>query len=76
MLEQETRLFETKLPDFIKTELGKFVLIKGENIFGTYETIGDALKSGYEKFKDQPFFVKQILIGQHPLNFANNFLLK
>lgn len=71
-LEKETALFENKLPELIKTDNGKFVLIKEENVIGTFAALADALKSGYEKFKDQPFFVKQILPAQPPLNFANN----
>jgi hypothetical protein len=74
MLEKETKTFEQKLPNLIKTDMGKFVLIKDEQIIGTFDAILDALKSGYDKFKNQPFFVKQILATQQPLNFANNHL--
>lgn len=74
MFEKEIKIFEQKLPELIKTEVGRFVLIKDDQIIGTFEAIVDALKSGYEKFKDQPFFVKQILPTQQPLNFANNYL--
>lgn len=74
MFEKEIKVFEQKLPELIKTEVGRFVLIKDDQIIGTFEAIVDALKSGYEKFKDQPFFVKQILPTQQPLNFANNYL--
>lgn len=73
MLEKETNFFETKLPELIQTDLGKFVLIKDEQVYGTFEALFDALKSGYEKFKEQPFFVRQILPAQQPLNFANNY---
>jgi hypothetical protein len=41
--------------------LGKFVLIKDEQIVNTFSAIQDALKTGYEKFKDQPFFVRQVV---------------
>lgn len=74
MLEKETKYFEKKLPELIPTKVGKFVLIKDERIEGIYDALNDALKSGYEKFKDQPFLVKQIVPAQQPLNFANNYL--
>ena len=72
MLEKEAKYFDTKLAELVKTDLGKFVLIKDEQLYGTFEASADALKSGYERFKDQPFFVRQILPTQQPLNFANN----
>ena len=74
MLEIEAKYFDQKVNDLVKTDLGKFVLIKEENIYGTFETMTDALQSGYEKFKAQPFFVRQILPAQQPMNFANNYL--
>ena len=74
MLEKETKTFEQTLPELVKTDLGKTVLIKDEKVVGTYAAILDALKAGYEKFKDQPFFVRQIVPIQQPLNFANNYL--
>ncbi len=74
MLEIETKYFEACLSDFVKTDLGKFVLIKDQQVHGTFEAISDALNAGYEKFKDQPFFVRQIQQMQQPLNFVNNHL--
>lgn len=75
MLEKEVITFEQKLPELVKTDMGKYVLIKEEQVIGTFAAIIDALKSGYEKFKDEPFFVRQILPTQQPLNFANNYFL-
>jgi len=72
MLEKEAIVFEQKVPELVKTDIGKFVLIKEDQVIGTFEAIVDALKSGYEKYKDQPFFVKQILPTQLPMNFTNN----
>jgi hypothetical protein len=75
MLEKETKYFETKLAELVKTDMGKFVLIKDEQIYGIYAAPTDALKVGYEKFREQPFFVRQILLTQQPLNFSNNYFL-
>lgn len=66
MLEKETKYFETKLPELVRTDMGKFVLIKDEQIYGTYAALTDALKIGYEQFKEQPFLVKEILLAQPP----------
>ena len=74
MLEKEQSIFEQKLPELLKSHSGKFVLIKGNQVIGTYTDIDDALNIGYEKFKTEPFFVRQILAIQQPLNFANNYM--
>ena len=74
MLEKEQSIFEQKLPELLKSHSGKFVLIKGNQVIGTYTAIDDALNIGYEKFKTEPFFVRQILAIQQPLNFANNYM--
>ena len=74
MLEQEVKTFEQKLPELVKSDLGKFVLIMDTRVIGTFVAIQDALQAGYEHFKEQPFFVRQISPIQEPLNFANNYL--
>ena len=45
MLEKETKIFEAKLSELVKTDSGKFVLIKEETIYGTYVSIADAFGS-------------------------------
>jgi hypothetical protein len=39
---------------------GKFVLIKGDEQAGIFDTYQDALAAGYSQFKLEPFLVKQI----------------
>jgi len=58
-LEKELETYRNKLNE-LKTNEGKFVLIKGDNVEGTYTSYEDAMKEGYEKFGLQPFLVKQI----------------
>lgn len=74
MLEIETQTFAKLLPELVQTDMGKFVLIKNDEIVGIYAAILDALKTGYEKYQEQPFFVRQVLPTQQPLNFTNNYL--
>lgn len=72
MLEKETAYYESVLSQLLKSDLGKFVLIKNEKVYGTYDTINDALKNGYEKFKAESFFVKEIQPFEEVLDFSNN----
>ena len=58
ILEKEASTFETKLPELLKADTGKYVLIKGDQIIGVFEAVSDALRYGYEKsLKD---FVKSM----------------
>jgi hypothetical protein len=58
-LEQELMTYKSKLAEFKGSE-GKYVLIHGENVIGTFTSYEDAIKEGYAKFKLEPFLVKQI----------------
>lgn len=76
MFEVEENVFRENLANLLQNEIGKYILIKEDKIIGIYQTSLDALKFGYETFKEQSFLIKQILPFQQPLNFANNFQLK
>jgi hypothetical protein len=58
-LEREMTTYNAKLNELLAS-VGKFVLIKGDVIEGIFDTYADALKIGYERFKLEPFMVKQI----------------
>jgi hypothetical protein len=57
-LEKEMETYQKKLPD-LQAQEGKFALIQGEqmDIFETYDA---AINAGYQKYKLEPFLVKQI----------------
>jgi hypothetical protein len=58
--QRELETYKRKLPDLAGSE-GKFALISGGDVIGVFDSYGDALKTGYEKFGlDEPFLVKQI----------------
>jgi hypothetical protein len=59
ILEKELLAYTQKLPSLIGQQ-GKYVLIHSEDVIGIYDTYEDALKFGYERFKLDPFLVKQI----------------
>lgn len=59
-LEKELETYKAKLSELLAHE-GKFVLIQGAEVFGTYTSYEDAIQEGYSKFGVQkPFLVKQI----------------
>jgi hypothetical protein len=58
-LETELQTYKAKLPELLQDE-GKFALIRGTQVVDVYGTYEDAIKAGYERFKLEPFLVKQI----------------
>jgi hypothetical protein len=58
-LERELETYKSKLPE-LKGSEGKFVLIHGVDLIGTFTSYEDAIKEGYARFKVEPFLVKQI----------------
>lgn len=62
--ETELKTFAAKLPELLKHD-GKFVVIKGEEILGTFDSYGDALGAGYKKYgAATPFLVQRISPAQ------------
>ena len=59
LLEKELRTYAEKLPELL-AEQGRFVLISGEDMLGTFAAYEDALAAGYEKCGVRPFLVKRI----------------
>lgn len=58
-LEREMATYEKELPSLL-AEQGKFVLIFGDEVLGTFEAYADAIQAGYKKAGLQPFLVKRI----------------
>ena len=58
-LEEEQATYRARLAELLADE-GKFVLIHGADIVGTYSTSQEAMREGYERFKLEPFLVRRI----------------
>jgi hypothetical protein len=57
--EKESAVYKAHRTDWLEHE-GKYLVIRGEEITGPYETLDDALEGGYQKYALEPFMVKQI----------------
>jgi hypothetical protein len=73
-LERELATFQAHLPNLLATAAGKYVLIHGENIVGTWNTWGEAIDAGYERFDLEPFLVKQIVADEEPVYVSRDVL--
>ena len=58
-LETELATYKSRLHEWKEHE-GKFVLIHGTDVVEFFSSYEDAIKVGYDKFKLEPFLVKQI----------------
>lgn len=73
-LKDELETFETHRSDLVARASGKFVLIHGREIVGTYETENDAINEGYRRFGNVAFLVKRIAQTDEPVNFVSGFV--
>jgi hypothetical protein len=71
-LEQET--FEARRAELVAESAGKFALIHGDELVAVLETKADAISSGYERYGNAPFLVKEIAAIEAPHNFVSRLL--
>ena len=61
VLETERRTFEQARADLLRTDHGKYVLVRGTRVLGIHETEADALRAGYRALGDAaPFLVRRV----------------
>ncbi len=70
-LERELETYKRELPNLL-AEQGKYVLIIGEEVVGTFAAYEDALQKGYEQAGLKPFLVKQIDATEQIHHFTRN----
>lgn len=59
-LADELVTYRDRLRELLKDE-GRFVLIKGHEVIGIYESRGEALQQAVGRFRDAPALIKQIV---------------
>ena len=60
-LKAEIETYEKHRSQLVADAEGKFALIHGSEVFGTFDTYEDALGTGYRQYGLEPFMVQQIL---------------
>ncbi len=71
-LEQENETYNNELAVLLGNE-GKFVLIKGDEVVGIFDTYEAALTAGYGRFGLDSFLVRQIQQIQQ-IQFISRFI--
>jgi hypothetical protein len=59
ILDKELETYDRELPNLL-ADAGKYVLIQGDKLYGTWSTFDDVIQEGYRLFGLKPFFVRQI----------------
>ncbi|HTB48811.1 MAG TPA: hypothetical protein VK712_01880 [Verrucomicrobiae bacterium] len=58
---EELNVFEEHLDEWLEHDLGRFVLIKGCDTSGPFDTQRDAITVGYQTYGNVPFLTKEVL---------------
>lgn len=61
VLQEEIAFFEQNRAELVKTQAGKFALVKGSRLIDTFTTFPEAYTKGVELFGREPFLVKCVL---------------
>ena len=70
ILENEMATFRKELPALLSQAEGKYVLIVGDRVLGTFEAYGDALQAGYVAAGPNPFLVKKITSSEEVAHYT------
>jgi len=73
MLDKELEVYQKNKADLqAQNPQGGFVVIKGEEVLGVWQTRMDALNEGIKKYGDVAFLVKDINESDIAINFSRN----
>jgi len=74
ILDSELATYEQNKAHLLATAEGKFVLIRGSEIFGVFDSEEAAISRGYQLLGNVPFLVKRITPVEEPLTFHSYLL--
>ncbi len=60
MLEKERKYFENNRAEWLAKHSDKFILVKGEELIGIFNTQQEALIEGARRFGTESFLVRQV----------------
>jgi hypothetical protein len=74
LLAIELKTYDENFESLVGAHEGKFVVVHGKRVLGTYDSQFDAISFGYQELGNVPFLVKQISKVEAPLSFVSNLL--
>ena len=74
LLREEQATYEEHRAELLRSARGRWVLIHGRRVLGTFESQRDAVDQGYRTVGLVPFLVKQVIEVEMPVQFASNVI--
>jgi hypothetical protein len=71
LLEKEIQTYEKHKPELLANNMGRFVLIKDEEVIEIFDTERDAIQHGYRHIGNEHFLVKEILVFDRVARFTS-----
>lgn len=75
LLKKENETYQKNKKKLVEESNGKYVLIRGSEIIGIYESEQDALKEGITRFGNVPFLVKKIEEVEQTQHYSSNNII-
>lgn len=72
-LKTELAFFKSQEEQWLSIYEGKYALIKGQALMGTFTTLEEAYVAGVSKFGTEPFLVKQIVKNDPSEELTSHF---
>jgi hypothetical protein len=73
-LKKEAATYKLHKARLLRRARGRFVLIKGSRVVGTFASELEAARHGYERFGNVPFLVKRVAPVEVPIGFTSSLL--
>jgi len=73
-LAEELATYEKHRLELLDRAKGKWVLIHGKEVAGTFDTQSDAIREGYRRYGNVPFLVKEVVEVERPQHFVSHLL--
>jgi hypothetical protein len=70
ILDHEMATYRSRLPELLKRDAGRWVVIHGDDLIGVYDTEEQAMEEGDERFLLEAFLVKQIVAVDKPIRIG------
>lgn len=67
MLEQEIKYYNEHLTEWLKKNLGLFVVIKNKDVLGFYNTFDSALTEAVKRYGLVPYLIRRVTLNQEEI---------
>lgn len=59
-LQQETEFFEAHREEWVRENPGKWAVVRGTELLGFFDDVGEGYSAGLERYGNVPFLVKRV----------------